>query len=334
MNWTLGYMGKGDQSTRGELPEDAIKPDFSNFSQKIKTAIKQRSRPYIFGHRENLDDLANNLRELAISLNRKNSRNLSIVENRLNSIPSNIDEDKSQLISADLTENDVKEKNIQAVLHLRTLLMELGIYDSFVKTDINSENGAPNIDKLDNSLSEFEINSLVQNALNPLFARTELSADQKIEIVSASSKIFKACIDSNNGLANGDDKVSSFDANVVTVALPSEAPATWKADKLAGDTPPEFIKRVYGEWLGKGLDRPTVRRLDPSLGQALDNWLRKNDMPPDVDLPTAKERNAREIEHLRAASGTGDIKDVLGSFTLREAQRIEANIRRHKQSQR
>lgn len=113
------------------------------------------------------------------------------------------------------------------------------------------------------------------------------------------------------------------------VQLPSSAPALWKAAKLPTDTPPQFIKRVYGEWLGKGLDRPTVRRLDPSLGQALDNWLRKNDMPPDVDLPKAKERNAREIEQLRAASGTGDIKDVLGSFTLREARRIDANIRRH-----
>ena len=114
------------------------------------------------------------------------------------------------------------------------------------------------------------------------------------------------------------------------LALPTEAPERYQG--LRGpETPPQFIKRVYGEWLGKGLDRPTVRRLDPALGQALDNWLRKNDMPPDVDLPTAKERNAREIEQLRAASRTGDIKDVVGSFTLREARRIEANIRRHEQ---
>jgi hypothetical protein len=129
------------------------------------------------------------------------------------------------------------------------------------------------------------------------------------------------------------DVPRSQSALAIKLATPQAAPAHWKTDKLDGETPPAFIKRVYGEWLGKGLDRPTVRRLDPALSQALDNWLRKNDMPPDVDLPTVRERNAREIAALKGSTNDSSIHKVLGDFTAREAERIRSNIRRHENKQ-
>jgi hypothetical protein len=83
-------------------------------------------------------------------------------------------------------------------------------------------------------------------------------------------------------------------------ALPVEAPATWKHDKQPGDTPVTFIQRHYEPWLGKGLNRADINRLDPSLYTGLANWLRKNDLPDGFDLPTKKEVLDREFD----ASGT------------------------------
>lgn len=74
-----------------------------------------------------------------------------------------------------------------------------------------------------------------------------------------------------------------------TPSLPKEAPALWDKDKQPGDTPPDFIKRHYAPWLGKGLARNNLGHLDPKLYTALTNWLRKNNLPEDFDLPNKSE---------------------------------------------
>ena len=108
-------------------------------------------------------------------------------------------------------------------------------------------------------------------------------------------------------------------------ALPDVAPAQWATDKQPGDTPPAFIQRHYEPWLGKGLARPDIKRLDTQLYVALANWLRNNDMPDDLDLPTLKEKNDRWVERI-AAEGRGTI----GTLTLNEAARIYGAIHRRK----
>lgn len=90
---------------------------------------------------------------------------------------------------------------------------------------------------------------------------------------------------------------------VPTDALPDVAPALWAKDKRAGETPPDFIRRVYEPWIGKGLARSDLRGLDPQLYMALANWLRKNEMPGDIDLPTVKQVNDRWVEKI-TGSGT------------------------------
>jgi hypothetical protein len=73
------------------------------------------------------------------------------------------------------------------------------------------------------------------------------------------------------------------------IQLPSSAPALWKVDKLAGDTPPEFIKRVYAKWLGNGLTIADLRKLDPSLVRALAHHEKQGRLIPDgFDLPPGK----------------------------------------------
>lgn len=102
--------------------------------------------------------------------------------------------------------------------------------------------------------------------------------------------------------------------------LPERAPALWRKPKETdpdfdpsddreckhpGDTPPDFIRRHYGPWLGNGLTRADIRRLDPPLYMALANWLRHNELPTDLDLPTLKEENDRWVERARSEGQTG-----------------------------
>ena len=81
-------------------------------------------------------------------------------------------------------------------------------------------------------------------------------------------------------------------------SLPEKAPALWAKDKRPDDTPPVFIQRHYGPWLGKGFSQATLRHLDPQAEKAWRHWKRKNDTPPWFDLPTKSEQLARETSVL------------------------------------
>ena len=110
------------------------------------------------------------------------------------------------------------------------------------------------------------------------------------------------------------------------VTAPETPPAIWPDDRIAIkgvlENPPDFIKRNYAPWLGKGLTRADVRRLDKPLSTALDNWLRRNPMPDDLDLPTLKEQNSRWIERIEK-EGLGAVVSGDGANpTLQDAQRL------------
>ncbi|MBV8979138.1 MAG: hypothetical protein JOZ13_17340 [Alphaproteobacteria bacterium] len=82
--------------------------------------------------------------------------------------------------------------------------------------------------------------------------------------------------------------------------LPTKAPALWKNDKEKGDTPPNFIRRHYSPWI-PGLSRGELRKLDPDLYQALYNWLKRNEMPDDLDLPTRAQVTTNWIERVEGS---------------------------------
>lgn len=114
-----------------------------------------------------------------------------------------------------------------------------------------------------------------------------------------------------------------------SVALPTEAPETYQG--LRGpETPPAFVQRVYGPWLGHGLTRAHIRTLDSKLYDAINNWTSRpgNEWPAEVDLPTKAEQNTRDLETLRATAADGQIGRVLGDFTAREAGRIRSALQR------
>lgn len=115
------------------------------------------------------------------------------------------------------------------------------------------------------------------------------------------------------------------------VSLPTEAPE--KYNGLRGpETPPAFVQRVYGEWLGQGLTRAHIRQLDPTLYQAIVNWTRKpeNEWPADVDLPTLKEQNTRWIDRVDRDGIMSAVDGLSGQEAVREARRL-ANLR-HRRS--
>jgi hypothetical protein len=77
------------------------------------------------------------------------------------------------------------------------------------------------------------------------------------------------------------------------LVLPSEAPKLY-ADRPTGQSMIDFLrdKDGWGPYVAAGLlTRLDFRRLDPAGEMALRNWLRSNDLPDDVRIPTKKEVN-------------------------------------------
>jgi hypothetical protein len=80
--------------------------------------------------------------------------------------------------------------------------------------------------------------------------------------------------------------------------LPAQPPKLWLKHREMGETPPEFIARVYEDYIGKGLTRAFFLQpgQDKPLYNALAKWLRSNPMPENFDLPTRVEANTRRLE--------------------------------------
>ena len=88
--------------------------------------------------------------------------------------------------------------------------------------------------------------------------------------------------------------------------LPAAAPALWLERENRKETPPEFIKREYAPWLGRGLMQAHILHLDKPLYTALHKWLGSNAMPEWLDLPTKKQMNDQKIEEYQGkASAEG-----------------------------
>jgi hypothetical protein len=102
--------------------------------------------------------------------------------------------------------------------------------------------------------------------------------------------------------------------------LPQRPPAWWLERQSKDESPIDFIRREWGEWLGHGLTKAHLRA-DMSLYQALKHWLRKNEMPPDVDLPSKQEMTDRKLADLESLA-------VSHSPEQRELMRLKDAARR------
>jgi hypothetical protein len=97
--------------------------------------------------------------------------------------------------------------------------------------------------------------------------------------------------------------------------LPEHAPELYvgnRGGKKDGENIIDFLRRVWGEWIGTGaLTRPDLRRLDSNAYTALNNYLRNHELPSDIRIPKLSEVNdmalsgptpLREVKRLGSAS--------------------------------
>lgn len=88
------------------------------------------------------------------------------------------------------------------------------------------------------------------------------------EMRQLSREAFALCANDPELLKNFKTSTTAMlDDNPSMDELPTQAPEFYKTRENRKEKPPEFIKRVYGEWLGKGLLRPHIKQLDFSLYQ-------------------------------------------------------------------
>lgn len=94
--------------------------------------------------------------------------------------------------------------------------------------------------------------------------------------------------------------------------LPRKAPELWaQRDLNRRENAPQFIRRVYGRWLGQGLARKDLTTLDPDLYKALSVWLsrHKDDAIVEV-LPPQSNQIDDLIERLSAEYSLEDLRKL------------------------
>jgi hypothetical protein len=98
-------------------------------------------------------------------------------------------------------------------------------------------------------------------------------------------------------------------------------PAKWRARKDRNESPVDFIRREYAQWLGRGLTKAHLRRADKGLYDSLNYWLQKNQAPDGFDLPTKQQMIDRTISE----AGT---LPIVHSPAQRERLRLNQAARR------
>lgn len=178
------------------------------------------------------------------------------------------------------------------------------------------------IDSRSHSEKRAFLRELLESSLQKAFEAAHYPAEQR---EAMSERIFDALLAHNMSLGAPVSTVIPGGAIARTPSLrdslPKVAPAIWKTDKLPDDTPPDFIKRHYGEWLRAdmtGLTRPDLRRLDPTIYMALTNFLRNNKLPADCPLPNKSEVIEREMTRPTPSPDELSLRDF---WRLRSRQR-------------
>lgn len=99
------------------------------------------------------------------------------------------------------------------------------------------------------------------------------------------------------------------------LTLPDAPPKYPYAPRMAGGIV-KYLEDNWAPYIEAGLlTRPDLNRIDPDAYQALRNWLRQNELPDHLYLPTVSEAIDREIEDL---GGARRIKRLAAALAARE----------------
>jgi hypothetical protein len=129
----------------------------------------------------------------------------------------------------------------------------------------------------------------------------DVNESEFIQSITIQFEIYSA-----NASLSDDDKRALADKIAKNLAakttreelLPTEAPALWSERKTGrGVSPADFIRSHYGSWIGKGLNREHIRKLDQKLYQALATWIARHGLPEDLSglAPSRSDRVTSEI---------------------------------------
>ena len=116
--------------------------------------------------------------------------------------------------------------------------------------------------------------------------------------------------------------------------LPRIAPELFQDRTDKSEDAPQFIKRVYGKYLGRGLTRHELGDLDKQLMNRFYNWIKKpeNRASFDLDLPTSHTYKRSWAQRVRAgeeqAPTVADAKTLnRNAARLKRAEKEEKNSR-------
>lgn len=163
-------------------------------------------------------------------------------------------------------------------------------------------------------------------ALESVLHESPLSPNQQAELIGETIRKVE-----DLRSANATSIVSRGRADFDASPMPATPPALWVQDR--GKVPDsdtgrqrlenagEFTRRVYGPWLGKGMTRNLLRKLDNSLLQALYRTYGTN-LPDDIPLPTKKDENSLWVARVEEEGLTAVIPEGSPEFVLKEAQRL------------
>ncbi|WP_141686838.1 hypothetical protein [Bradyrhizobium sp. LMTR 3] len=186
------------------------------------------------------------------------------------------------------------------------------------------------------SISTFDTiyeNSFSEGALQEPRSRFEIVAQKAAELAEDIKSLeepdraqISKMLRIELGLSFSDASSSSGNAPLAFPILPSSEVLSEKArrkapkqkwparDRSLKQTPVSFIRTVYSDRLGRGFTQADLKACDKSCYDALHQWLRRidpetgkqNRIPPDVDLPSVEDWNARRVRQLRMHPGSID----------------------------
>jgi hypothetical protein len=141
----------------------------------------------------------------------------------------------------------------------------------------------------------------LQTACAAVLDQTELATQEKKRVLeSLASALHDALMAGKSARPTPRaPRASSSTLPLVEPTLPKGPPNgwLWKNDRKEGETPADYILRVYGPWLANGMTMKQLRERDIVLVSALYRWRKHNELPKDLrdKLPTVKQRNDRVL---------------------------------------
>jgi hypothetical protein len=117
-------------------------------------------------------------------------------------------------------------------------------------------------------------------------------------------------------MSEGLGRNSDTDSTPLSPLTPSEL---WEHRKGRKENPVAFLRRVYAPWLGRGMTRADLRRIDLPLYRAFSAWLRRHPEDPVAELPSLSEAIDRKIERLAHEFTPDDLRKL--GLALQNRQR-------------